>query len=635
MAGIVLPMVAGLVHVALVAPHYFVGSFDDDSSYIMSARAIAAGHGLTHHVASGDIVAGSYPPGYPSLLAPLVKAFPGTFVPLRLLSVVCFAALFPLTWVYLHRRRVPEWAAVAALGVLALSPALATFGSMVMAEAPFLVLLLVTLLLSERWEQASRVLGPLGVGTIVATAGLVWLKEAAVAMVVGMALWFVLMKQTKKAVSVVVGVGATLVPVAIARAVAGVPLAGTRYSAELGAFYTGGLAGRLRHVVPAALHAYFSTALPVTLLPRGAPLPQTGAWPEVLRVFTWHVSIACLVGFAIWVRKHRDAAVLIVPIYAAETLFWPYINERRVILVLPLLAAWYVLGMGGIATAAVNWLHRRRGINTQPLLATICVLAVVIIGVPLASQLSRDYLFGSGQDSSRPQGSRYLQLLSATADRHTIVETDYLSTTALFSGHPTADSAFVDNLTICMPVGVTTASLARDSAGYLLLGALNKPLLLDNPCLMAQAIGGPWAVPLLRTPQDLASVFELIGPGTAHPNLQNATAGIVPAAAAAAGGGTLTWSWNRARAISQLAVSEAGATGGCTGVEVDLLTPARTWVRIGTSNLGIGDGKTNKPYLLVALPTPVTATALRITVQGRGQITASDVSALGPPGPAP
>ncbi len=626
-------MLAGLAHVALVATHYFVGSFDDDSSYIMSARAIAAGHGLTAHVASGDVVAGAYPPGYPAMLAPLVKLFPGTFVPLRLLSVVCFAALFPLTWVYLHRRGVSEWLAVATLGVLALCPSLATFGSMVMAETPFLVLLLVTLLLVERWEIATRLLGPLGVGTIVAVAGLVWLKEAAFAVAAGFVLWLLLAKQIKKAIVLAIGLGAAILPVLVARAVAGVPLAGTRYSSELGTFYAGGLLGRVRHVVPSAFHDYFSTALPVTLVPRGVPLPQTGAWAEILRVFTWHVSIACLVGFVVWFRRHRDAAVVVIPVYAAETLFWPFINERRVILVLPILAAWYVVGMAAIAMALARWLQPLLHIEPRSIVAALAAVAVLVVGVPLASQFSRDYLFSDGQDSSRPQGSRYLAILAATPDRRTVVETDYVSTTALFSGHPTAATAFVDNLTSCLP-SKTPDDLSFDQAGYLLLGALNKPFLVDNQCLLTQAMGAAWAVPLLQTPSDLATVFELIGPGTAHPDLTNATAGTTPKAAAMSGGGTIIWSWNQSRPITQVTVGNAGATGGCQGVEVDLLTTAGTWQRVASTNLGIGDGKVNNPFVLVSLSQPVAASALRVTVHGQGQITESDVSALGPAGSA-
>jgi hypothetical protein len=630
-----LPLVVGLVHVATVAPHYFVGSFDDDSSYVMSARALAAGHGLTAHVASGDIVAGSYPSGYPLLLAPLVKAFPGTFLPLRLLSVACFAALFPLTWIYLRRRRVPESIAALTLVVLALCPSLATFGSMVMAETPFLVLFLLLLLAAERWQLAPRTWAASGVATIVAAAGLVWCKEAAIAMVVGLALWLVTVRQLKKAAVLLLAVGASLIPVVVARAMAGVPLAGTRYAAELGAFYTGGWAGRVRHVVPQAFHQYISMALPATIIPRGAPFPQTGVWAQVLQLFLWHVTVACVVGSVVWYRRHRDAAILIVPVYAAETLFWPYINERRVLLVLPVLAAWYVLGLAAIGTALAHWLHARRGVDPRRVLAGWLVFTVVVAGTLVASQFSRDYLFGDGQDSSRPQGSRYMQLLAATPDRHTIVESDYLSTTALFSGHPTAATAFVDNVTVCLPVGVTTADLARDRSGYLLLGAVNKPDLIDNPCLLTQSTGAPWAVRLLQSERDQASVFELIGPGTAHPDLTDVVAGLEPAQATMPGGGTLTWTLPAPRPISQVAVGEAGASRGASGVEVDLLTPAGTWYRVASSGRGVGDGAVNTPFLLAPLRQPVMATALRITVHGQGQIAALDVSALGPAAGAP
>ena len=118
------PLVLGLVHVALVAPHYFVGSFDDDSSYILAAQAFLSGHGFTWHMSNGLPVSGAYPPGYPALLVPLLWIWPHSFVPLRLLSTVCYAAIFPLTWIYLGRRRVGDAVRTITLFVLALgSPA--------------------------------------------------------------------------------------------------------------------------------------------------------------------------------------------------------------------------------------------------------------------------------------------------------------------------------------------------------------------------------------------------------------------------------------------------------------------------------------------------------------------------------
>src|ERR1017187_5299970 len=66
------PLVIGVIHVLLVARHYHVGSFDDDASYILAAKAILAGHGLTSHLASGEVMVGLYPPGYSALLVPLL-----------------------------------------------------------------------------------------------------------------------------------------------------------------------------------------------------------------------------------------------------------------------------------------------------------------------------------------------------------------------------------------------------------------------------------------------------------------------------------------------------------------------------------------------------------------------------------
>ena len=49
------------------------------------------------------------------------------------------------------------------------------------------------------------------------------------------------------------------------------PLAGSRYSQELGGYYHGGLLDRLIHVAPHALWQLVSTALPATLVPYLSP----------------------------------------------------------------------------------------------------------------------------------------------------------------------------------------------------------------------------------------------------------------------------------------------------------------------------------------------------------------------------
>ncbi len=440
-----LPLLLGVIHVLVVAPHYHVGSFDDDAGYILAAKALLAGHGLTAHLASGEVMVGLYPPGYSALLVPLLWIFGNGFVALRVLSIVCYAALFPLTWYYLDRRGLDERLRTAVLFLMALTPSFATFGSMVMAETPFLVLFVVMLLLLERWEHSIRTLSALGVGVIVSVAGLVWLKEAALAMIPGVVIWLLWQHKARKAVAVAAGTLVLLVPVAIARIAAGVPLAGARYSQELGTYYSNGLFDRIGHVAH-GFTWWFSTALPATVVPSGSPFPQGGGLEDVLAVISWHVALFTVVGFVVWFRHHRDATVVIVPLYVAETLLWPNVNERRVILVLPVILALYVLGGWTIARFILDWARRRQW--QRPRLAPIglCVLAALLIVAPLGAQFGRDYLFADGQSSSKPDGSRYMALLAALGRPGDVVETDYRSTVALFTGHRTANTAFVSTL---------------------------------------------------------------------------------------------------------------------------------------------------------------------------------------------
>jgi hypothetical protein len=646
------PLLLGLLHVALVAPHYFVGSFDDDAGYILAAKALLAGHGLAWLMPNGATVGGSYPPGYSILLAPLLWIWPHTYVPLRLLSVVCYAGIFPLTWIYLGRRRVGDGVRLATLFILALGPPLATFGSMVMAETPFLVLLLVLLMLVDRWDRDDRVFTHAGVAVILAAGGLVWLKEAGIGVVVGLCLWLLLpwgppRPSWRKSLAVAAGVVALLVPVVVARLIAGVPLVGARYSQELGTYYQGGMVGRLLHVAPRGLWQMLSTALPATLVPYLSPLPIHGHAPDVWKVLSWQVTILTVVGAVVWARRHRDAALPIAAVYLVETLFWPEVNERRVILVLPILVVWYVLGAKAAGLAVWSWLQGRASPRGRPPgrtgrsrttvgVAGAAAVALAVTVVPLAFQLPRDYLVNVGQNTSQFAGSPYVRILTQLGRPSDVVETDYLSSTALFTGHDTQETAFTDTVSSCNTADIQTA-LALDHAGYLLLGNVNKPDVLDRPCLLQVASSSPSAVPLLHTTHDNAFVFELIGPGTGHPDLQNLTAAATRTKVVSRASVIWTWDWSSARAISQVSVGQAGVAGVTSGVAVQIREEGGKWRTVASAPSAIGDGAT-AAYLLAALPSPTLATGVRVVVSGAGSSPAAaniaaaplDVAALGP-----
>ena len=633
-----LALAVGLLHVVLIAPHYFVGSFDDDSSYVLSAQALLHGQGLTGHITSGAVVAGVYPPGYPALLAPLVWLWPHSFLPLRLFSVVCYAALFPLVWVYLRRRAVHPWLVTSVLFLMALTPAFATFGSMVMAETPFLALFIVFLLLVERWDRQQSSLTGTGLAVILTAAALVWLKEAAIGMAAGLALWELLARRDRpraidrvaRSAFVAVGTASLMVPVIVARISTGIPVAGARYSQELGGYYQGGLGDRLIHVVPHGLWQMVSTAIATTIVPYLSPVPTSGHMPDLWKVLSWHVIILVAVGAIVWFRRHRDAAIAVVPVYLAETLLWPYVNERRVILVLPVVAAWYVIGARELWRAVAGRV-RSRNSHRLPLARRVAwagVAAAVV--VPLAVQMPRDYLYNTHQSGSHFGGSRYATILARIGPASVPVESDYLYSTALFTGHRTARTAFDATLAGCYLPGVE-AAIGSDRAGFLLLGDVNKPGVMDSPCLLQFAESQPWAVRLLHTSRDDASVFELIGPGTAYPDLVDMVRSSSFSRVNSPRGVTLQWNWARPSALGQVSVGEGGFSGpgaATSAVTVQVEVAPGRWTTVATATSAVGDGKGDAPFLLAGLP-GLDATGVRVVIQGHGGFAnATDVHAL-------
>ena len=642
-----LPTLVGLIHVALVSGRYHFGSFDDDASYVLTAKALLAGQGLEGHLASGQSVVGLYPPGYSALIAPLVWAWPHSVVPLRLFSVACFTALFPLTWVWLGRHGVGPRTRSAVLIVMALGPPIATFASMVMAEAPFLVVLMVLLLAVDAWTASGRLLGRYGVAAVVSAAALIWLKQAGLGLVAGLVLWLLLAPpgaggvrgRRARAVVLAGGVAATLLPVLVARLAVGVPLAGARYSEELGGYYTGGLAGRLVHVLPSSTWHLLSTAIPATLVPYLEPLPIGGHWPDLWKALSWPVTLLIVVGAAHWARRHRDAAVPMVVVYLGECVLWPYVNERRAVLVLPLLVAWYVTG----AVIAGRWAVRRLGPGRRlwaarpRMVAAVAAVAVTatVVG-PLVAQSPRDYLYGWGQSSSRPAGSRYVALLSRLGRPSDVVETDYQSTIALLTGHATNWSAFLSTATgLCWLPGVQD-QLAADRAGYLVLGDVNKPGLIDSPCLAGLMPTVPWAVPLLHTRVDSASVYELVGPGTGHPDLTDVLASATPALLASGGTvATARWLLAQPEAVTQVSIGQAAALAGpTTSVRMEVEEPGGRWVTLASAPSAVGDGA-GRPFLVATPAHPLVVTGLRVVVTGPGAGAGAAISDAAMIGPGP
>jgi hypothetical protein len=608
-------VVLGVVHALAVAPHYHFGSFDDDAAYVLVAKAFASGVGLTGRLPAGYPLVGAYPPGFGALLAPIAWLAPGLVWLYRLLPLVCFVAVFPLTWVWFERHDIRLADRAVVLLLLALSPVLATFATMVMPETVFVVLFLLLMLVAKRWSADPRVLSWWAGGTVLLASGLLWLKEAAVGMVIGLGCWFLIRRAWKKAAISALGPALLFSPVLVARAVVHSPLIGSRYSTDLGVG-SGGVVHRLVHVVPHSIAALVETALPLSVVPTGvSPLPTHGPVGLILDVVAWTLPALVALGLYVWIRDHWDLTVPLVCVYVLETLAYPFMNERRFVLVLPVVVTWYVLGVKQLITV-LTWLRDRVLMTSRvvmtPRAATLLRFlglgtALSLVAAPLLAQFPRDYLFDLGESSSAPDGSAYMDLLRRLGSHADVVETTYLWSTSLFTLHRTAFSAY----RVPCDDGSVRSAVSIDHGAYLLDAAINRPGVLESDCLLQVVNSAPWAVPLLHTSRDSASVFEFVGPGTAYPariDLVSDQPALV--------GADLLWSWQQPVRVEQVILGiAAGRIHPDNPVTIDLLTPGGTWTRVASSPGPVGD-KARTPFLAVEFPAAVQASAVRIRAGG-------------------
>jgi hypothetical protein len=654
-------MVVQIVHGVVVAPTYHVGSFDDDANYLMAAHVLASGGGLTTRMPSGVTVVANYLPGYPALLVPLVWIWGAAMWPPRVLSALCTVALYPLIWVWAGRRGLGAPYRAGALGLMAINMVVATYSTMVMAEAPFVAVLMVALFALDRWERRGG--WRCAVVVVALMAALVWLKEAGIGLVVGLVLYEAWRRRWLRAAAVSVGVGVLLLPGLAARWATGGATVGNRYSVEIGNGGQG-FVRRLPIEVVEDLWSYLQNVLRQSVLPSGSPLPNSGPVHVLVALIGVTVPVFCTVGAVAWYRRHHGAESWMVAAYFVETLGYPYTNQRRVLLVLPVVVLWYVVGACATGHYVMALASRALSRATVPAGITATVLAA---GVPTATGFTVDYMYSAGQQSSQFAGSPAMALLKDIGPPSAVVETDYRGSVAYFSGHQTAWTAITET-TPYGPFAARTAgncsvpnvndALHADGADFVVVGDFNIPGVIDSPCLLELASSSSTAkqlgaVRLLSTSHDDTSVFELVGPGSTQPDLVDRTAGAAPSsrsrqvalepngqgdaggtgyeARAVRGRAVFKWTWRSGVFLSQVSVGSLTSSGpvGATSVSIEL--PGGAWRTVAVAAGPVGDSGV-VPYLFAAVPLGTRATGLKVSAATSGEAEVTYVNAIGPAG---
>ena len=357
-AAVSLAALHAVLGLLLYEPTLFPGG--DNAGYMILGDALRSGEGYRDLYLPAQPLHAKYPPLFPALLA--VLGWLGGLQLFKLAMLACTTAAVWLT-ARVGRELVGEGAALFAAGLLALNPTLLEYGHYVLSEAPFLLLVLLSLYGAVRGDRKGDTLAVLAaVGAFATrTAGLTILLALPTA-------W--LFARRRRAAGVAGGAAlATMVLWGLYQGWAAPQQAGyveelfliDPYSPAAGSVGFGGLVAR----AAANLWAYASRVVPHTVLgsedPVGTPLVLLGL----------AFSGLALLGWARRARREVGAAELFVLLYAVLIAIWPVVwTDRRFLL--PLVPLLSLLAIGALA-------------DLGPRVARWGPLAIVaVVGIPCA-----------------------------------------------------------------------------------------------------------------------------------------------------------------------------------------------------------------------------------------------------------
>jgi len=142
-AGLVLSLAAWRA-VAPISP--------DSVSYLQGAKSLIAGEGYTSVTGEPMLL---FPPGYPALIAALIPVAGSPELAGRIVSLVLSTASIPLLYLVV-RRFGSRLLGISVAGMFALLPQRIWQSAMILSDASFLFVILLMLLLAQRWLRTDR-----------------------------------------------------------------------------------------------------------------------------------------------------------------------------------------------------------------------------------------------------------------------------------------------------------------------------------------------------------------------------------------------------------------------------------------------------------------------------------------------
>jgi 4-amino-4-deoxy-L-arabinose transferase-like glycosyltransferase len=328
--------------------------YGDNARYIIVAQSLAAGKGMALANAPEQPQDTKYPPGYPLLLAGLIRIFGYHLALLNALSLLCTLATVAIAWKFTRVLGFTGGMRILLAGIFALHPLTLEYSRVTLIEAAFVLALLSALYCLARFESENKAAWLRAAGALM--IGAFCIRYSAIILTVA----FIFVLRRNKTRAGLIGIcGLTLLLLAAAFFYSGRNFSGS-YFAEIldagnylrpgnGTIGLTGIAGRYAYNAA----AYAGNVLPETILPvTRYILPHTFWWPAKILL-----GLGCLAAmgagfFRLWRREGARNSLVFVLVYGLLLPAFPTYGSRYVFAVL-----FFVLVL---ALAGMEQLFRRR-----------------------------------------------------------------------------------------------------------------------------------------------------------------------------------------------------------------------------------------------------------------------------------
>lgn len=189
------------------------GQIGDDAIYITCSRAIVTGQGC-RQIETVGAPRGSYPPGFPLMIAPLVAlTYPGIHF-LKLFAVLMSLATVYMVYKYLRDNYSLGIASCVAL-LLALNPVFIEFSGTIMSDIPFIFFIFLTLHLWEKEEERTDFNLPRVIGISLVLSACFWIRVQGILLFIALFVILALRRDFRRLVTASVAFLVTSIPLFI------------------------------------------------------------------------------------------------------------------------------------------------------------------------------------------------------------------------------------------------------------------------------------------------------------------------------------------------------------------------------------------------------------------------------------